>query len=301
VLARLAKPATEPATAAPRAARSNKRVYLGIGAFVIIMAVAGTVFLRHPKDLKQMAELDDGRARVGAEPVDDASRPPMVKPQPVEQFPATPPGTPVPPASPAAPAVSAAPVAPAAPAAPDAAAAPAGAGAPAEQAQAASQSKLDAAVAAVKEFPLDGERGSVGQWLQFSYSASPDAGKESWSASETADKTYLVEYRFAPSAQGVAEVHYLFEVDMDKGFVIGKNLEAQSMLAGGARVAEAKPKSKPKPKKQAKKAKTVAKRAAAAAAAPKEVPLLPLPNEGELRPPAEDDGAFTSDTVNTGL
>jgi hypothetical protein len=33
---------------------------------------------------------------------------------------------------------------------------------------------------------------------------------------------------------------------------------------------------------------------------PREVPLLPLPGDGELRPPAEDDGAFGSDTVNGG-
>ena len=50
---------------------------------------------------------------------------------------------------------------------------------------------------------------------------------------------------------------------------------------------------------------TTSKRAAAKREAddvtPKEVPLLPLPNEGELRPPAEDDGAFNADTVRSGL
>ena len=288
VLARLAKPAPAPATAAPRAPRSNKPFLIGAAALVVVMAVVGAVFLRHPKDLKQMADLDDGRARVGAEPTDDASHLPLVKPK-MAAPPADVSGT----AAPQAPAATSAPATTSAPAA----------SAPAEAPQAASSVKLDAAVAAVKDFPLDGERGTVAQWLQFSYSASPDAGKESWSASETADKTYLVEYRFTPSARG-EEVHYLFEVDMDRGFVIGKNIDAKSVLAGGPRPAAEKAKPKAKPRKPVSRPKKGAKRAAlraADAAAPKEVPLLPLPNAGELRPPAEDDGAFNSDTVKSGL
>jgi hypothetical protein len=207
-----------------------------------------------------MTDLDDGRARVGAEATDDASHPPLFKPKM-----AAPP--------------------------PDAAAVEAAS-------RAASQAKLDAAVAMVKTFPLDGERGTVAQWLQFSYSASQDAGKESWSASETADKTYLVEYRFTPSTRG-DEVHYLFEADMDRGFVIGKNLDAKSVLAGGPRPGADKPKAKPR--KTSKKAPKRSAKRAADDITPKDVPLLPLPNEGELRPPAEDDGAFNSDTVNSGL
>ncbi|HEX4047471.1 MAG TPA: hypothetical protein VH309_06535, partial [Elusimicrobiota bacterium] len=154
------------------------------------------------------------------------------------------------------------------------------------------------AVAAVKDFPLDGERGTVGQWLQFEYSASPDAGSESWNASETSDKTYLVEYRFTPSGRG-DEVHDLFEVDMDRGLVTGKNLDAKSILAGGPPSGAEKAKAKPR-KRRRKAAKRRVKRAAAVVA-PKDVPLLPLPDEGELRPPAEDDGAFNADTVNSGL
>jgi hypothetical protein len=287
VLKRLAKPAPAPATSAPRGPRSNKAFLIGGGALVVVMAVIGFLFLRHPKDLKQMAALDDGRARVGAEPVDDASHPPAFKPNPAAAAPAAPAAAGGPPAAPGAAAPAPAPAA--------AAAAPAPA---AEAPQAASKAKLDAAVAAVKDFPLDGERGTVAQLLQFEYSAAPDAGQESWSASETADKTYLVEYHFAP-AHGGTDVHYLFEVDMDRGFVIGKNLDAKSILAGGPPAAEKKPKAKPK-KTVRKPAKRPAGRVPAEAA-PKDVPLLPLPNEGELRPPSEDDGAFNSDTVNTGL
>lgn len=274
-LARLAKPAPAPATKAPRPPRSNKPFLIGAGVLVVVMGVVGYLFLRHPKDLKQMTDLDDGRSRLGAEPVtEDAVRPPLVKPKMA-----------APPSEPAAPVPLSAPASPV----PDAA----------EAARAASQAKLDAAVAAVKDFPLDGDRGTVAQWLQFSYTASPGAGQESWTASETGPDTYLVDYRFTP-ARGGDEVHYMFEVDMDRGFVIGKNLDAKSVLAGGPKIAaeKPKPKAKAKPRKPARKK---APRRPVEDAQPKEVPLLPLPDEGALRPPAEDDGAFNSDTVNSGL
>ncbi len=266
-LARLAKPAPEDEAEAPLPKRSNKGFLIGGGVLLVAMVVVVALFLRHPKDLKQMTELDDGRARVGAEPVDDQSKLPLVKPKMA-----------APPSDTAA--------------------------SPAEAPRAASQAKLDAAIAAVKEFPLDGDRGTVAELLQFSYSAAPGAGKESWNASETGPNTYLVEYRFAPSAPGAAEKHYLFEVDMDRGFVIGKNLDAQNMLAGGPRAEEPKIEKKPKQVASRKKKPAAAKKIARRPPedlTPKEVPLLPLPNEGDLRPPAEDDGAFNSDTVNSGL
>jgi hypothetical protein len=265
VLARLAKPASSSPATAARPPRSNKKFLFAVGGLVVVMGLIGFFMLRHPKDLKQMTELDDGRSRVGTEAVEDASRPPMVKPKPF-----------TPPAAPA----------------------------PAEAPQAASQAKLDAAVAMVKDFPLDGERGTVGRWLQYSYTATQDAGKESWSASETADKTYLVEYRFTPSGANAVDKHYLFEADTDRGFVIGKNLDAKNVLSGVLRGddAKTKPAAKAKSRKpsRAKPAKRAARRPVEDAQ-PKEVPLLPLPNEGELRPPAEDDGAFRSDTVNSGM
>ncbi len=273
-LARFAKPAPAPAAEAPRASRSSKPFLVVTAALVIVMAAVGALFLRHPKDLKQMADLDDGRARVGAEQAEDAPRPAAVKPEKI-----------APPAGVAA---------PAAPQASSAGGASAG-----EASQAASSAALDAAVSAVKNFPLDGERGTVAQWLQFSYSASPDAGKESWNASETADKTYLVEYRFTPSARG-DEVHYLFEVDMGRGFVIGKNLDAKSVLAGGPRAAAKQAKPQAKRRNQVARPKKTVKRAIADRP-PKDVPLLPLPKAGELRPPAEDDGTFDAETDNSGL
>lgn len=147
-----------------------------------------------------------------------------------------------------------------------------------------------AAIEVVKDFPLDGERGSVGRWLQYSYTASPDAGAEEWNASTTGENTVLVEYRLVPAAAGGRGALYLFEVE-GNGIVAGKNLEARQMLAGSP------PPDAPKPKK--KPAKKAAKRRVVEE--PKEVPLLPLPDSGELRPPAEDDGTFGPDTVNSGI
>ncbi len=148
-----------------------------------------------------------------------------------------------------------------------------------------------AAIEAVKDFPLDGDRGTVGRWLQYSYTASPGAGAEEWNASTTGENTVLVEYRLVPGSALGKGALYLFEID-GNGIVMGKNIEARQMLAG-APPPEA-PKAKKKPVKKAVPRRRVIEE-------PREVPLLPLPDSGELRPPAEDDGAFGSDTVNSGI
>lgn len=148
-----------------------------------------------------------------------------------------------------------------------------------------------AAIEAVKDFPLDGDRGTVGRWLQYSYTASPGAGTEEWNASTTGDRTVLVEYRLVPGSELGKGALYLFEID-GNGIVTGKNIEARQMLAG-APPPEA-PKAKKKPVKKAAPRRRVIEE-------PKEVPLLPLPDSGELRPPAEDDGTFGSDTINSGI
>ncbi len=149
-----------------------------------------------------------------------------------------------------------------------------------------------AAIEAVKDFPLDGDRGTVGRWLQYSYTASPGAGTEEWNASATGENTVLVEYRLVPGSTVGKGALYLFEVD-GNGIVMGKNIEARQMLAGGP-PPEA-PKARKKPVKKA------APKRRAVIEEPQEVPLLPLPDSGELRPPAEDDGTFGSDTINSGI
>lgn len=255
VAARFAKPEPAPATAAPKPPRSNKKFLIGGGILVILLAVVGVIFMRQPKDdLKQMTTLDDGKAPIGLGADDTATAPPMVKPKQAE------------------PEAAPAPVAPPPP------------GPSAEH---------QAAIAAVKDFPLDGGRGTVGRWLQYSYTASPGAGTEEWNASTTGENNVLVEYRMVPGASGGKGALYLFEVNAI-GLVMGKNLEAREMLAGGPPAEPVKPKKAKGPAKKAVKRRPVVEE-------PKEVPLLPLPDSGELRPPAEDDGTFGSDTINSGI
>lgn len=260
--ARFAKPAPAPPTGEiQKPGRSNKAFLIGGGVLVALLMVVGVIFMRQPKDdLKQMTTLDDGKAPIGLTADDGAvAPPPIVKPKIAEPAPAPVPApAPAPPPGPSA--------------------------------------EHTAAIETVKDFPLDGGRGTVGHWLQYSYTASPGAGAEEWNASSTGDNTVLVEYRLVPGASGGRGALYLFEVDPN-GIVRGKNIEARQMLAGGP-PPEA-PKAKKKPAKKPVK-KAVFKRRAVRET-PKEVPLLPLPGSGELRPPAEDDGTFGSDTINSGI
>ncbi len=258
--ARFAKPEPAPPTGeVKKPARNNKAFLIGGVVLVTLLVIVGVIFMRQPKDdLKQMTTLDDGKAPIGVGADDGAVAPPPIVKPKIAPPPA-------------------------------AAPAPVPAGPSAEH---------EAAIALVKDFPLDGGRGTVGRWLQYSYTADPNAGREEWNASSTGDGSMLVEYRLVPGASGGKGALYLFEADAN-GLVMGKNLEARQMLAGGP---------PPEPPKAAKKkpAKKAAKKAApkkrrAAVEEPKEVPLLPLPDSGELRPPAEDDGTFGSDTVNQGI
>lgn len=259
VLARLARPSapvTAPAAPRPR----SKKPFIIAGVLLAVVLVVGAVMFRSPKDVQEMASLDDGRPRMGAEendPNPPAARPPLPPPQ----------------ASPA----------------------PAPTPAPA---QADAAAPLNAAVEMVKGFPLDGDRGTVGAWLQYQYAASADAGKEEWSASAKGDGAYLVEYKVTPPPGSANPgVVLLFEADMPRFLVIGKSPEARQMLAGTPPAVEDPPKPKPKKKTAAAKPKP---RSAPRVEEPKEVPLLPLPGDGELRPPAEDDGTFGSDTIRGG-
>lgn len=258
VLARLSKPAPAPVPgkpAAPSASRGNRKFMAVAAVLIAAMAGAGFLFLRQPAELRQMAEMDDGRSRVGTVLAEDA-------PAPAEGLPVDPLAAASLQAGTAAP-TGAAPAQPA-PAPPPAVPEPG----------------LEDAVRAVKDFPLDGGRGTVAQWLQYSYSASPGAGRESWTASRTLDTTYLVEYRFTPAAPGASEAHYLFEIDLSLGLVSGKNMDARSMLAGGPGRKADKPRA-PARKKAARRAVRPARRAPARAEAPP-----PLPEASELRPPS---------------
>ncbi|MEK7383353.1 MAG: hypothetical protein AAB262_08715 [Elusimicrobiota bacterium] len=275
VLARLSKPALDPQMAPPRSIRSNTPFLFAGAALVALLGVIGYFMLRQPKDLNQMVSLDDSREHLGAQPADDSVPTPAVEPKLAEM-----------PTSSSASAVTPKPAGPSS-------------GEQSSGSQPAAQAELETAEALVKDFPLDGGRETVAQWLQYSYNASPDVGQETWSTSATGDQGYLVEYRFIPTARNGADVHYLFAADMSMGMVFGKNLEAQRLLAGSApRMVDEKPKAKPQTRRPAVKR---AKKRVIVAETPNQVPLMPLPNEWELKPPAEDDAAFGADTPDSGL
>ncbi|MDX6768828.1 MAG: hypothetical protein SF051_04800, partial [Elusimicrobiota bacterium] len=262
VLARLAKPSAPPTAPPVPRPRSYKAFYVAGALLVVLLAGIGYMF-RTPKAVSDLTTLDDGRPGVGAE---DASAPVAAPPPMPEPAPAPP------------------------PAAPEAAAP-----------QADTRTALDAAVELVKGFPLDGDRGTVGAWLQYSYAASADAGREVWSASAKGDDLFLVEYRVEPAPGSSSPgVFYLFEADMARRFILAKNPEARQMLAGAPPPVETKP-AAPKKRSKPRAAPKPKPRPRPEPEEPKEVPLLPLPGEGELRPPAEDDGAFGADTVGGGI
>ena len=153
-----------------------------------------------------------------------------------------------------------------------------------------------AAIELVKGYPLDGDKGTIGQWLQFSY-MSGQGTTERWDAGAVEETTFMVSYTVQP--KGREAITYLFEADVTRGTVLGKNPLARELLAGGP----------PKPKASAQPA--PARRRARAAKpkarepqepqAPKELPLLPLPSDTELLPPSEEAGSFNSDTIQGGL
>lgn len=268
VLARLAKPSA-PVTAPPAPRPRSKKPFIIAGVLLVVVFVAIAIMFRSPKDVQDMATLDDGRPRVGTE---DAS------------LQAVTPAAPPPMAPPAAPVPQAVQQQAPAPSAP----------------QADTSGPLNAAVELVKGFPLDGDRGTVGAWLQYQYAASADSGREDWSASAKEDGTYLVEYKMTPPAGSPnASVVLLFEAIPQLRVIVGKSPEARQLLAGAPPPVEEAPKPRPKARPKAA-SKPKASRPKPRVEEPKEVPLLPLPGEGELRPPAEDDGAFGSDTVNGG-
>ncbi len=152
----------------------------------------------------------------------------------------------------------------------------------------------EAAVTLVKNYPLAGNRGTVGQWLTYSYNQD-GASKEDWNPGALDATTYLVEYKVlpGPSSKSKEVISYLFEADTGRQIIQGKNPAAKSLLGGGETVA-------PKPKKAAKpvyKKKVRKPKAAAAPSQSKKVDLLPLPSDAELAPPADDSNSFKSDTV----
>jgi hypothetical protein len=261
VLAKLAKPEPEKTSPpkAPPKGRGRTFIIMIAVATVVVAGAGWFLLFRDSSGLQSALQMDSGRPPVGAE---------------VPELPV--------PAQPQ----SAPPPAPT-----EALQAPVEAPPPVE----APRDERPAAIALVKDFPLDGDRGTVGQWLQYSFAASPGAADtEKWDAGAYEETTYAVKYTAQPS--GKDAITYLFEADVARKTVKGMNEAARKMLSGGTPVrGRAVARAKPAPAQK----RAPPRRAAPPPTPPKEVPLLPLPSDDELAPPADEDNAFRSDTVRT--
>jgi hypothetical protein len=287
VLAKLAKPSPAK-TAPPKAPKGRSKTPLVLlGAAGVAVVIASWFFLfRDSKSLKTALQMDSGRPPVGGEVPDESGGAAKLK-----SAAASPPAAPQATAQPTAAGTLPNDQPTNAAAAPNSAQTP-GAAAPAAPADEI-RDERPAAIALVKEFPLDGERGTIGQWLQYSFAATPGApNEEKWDAGAYEENTYAVKYTVQPA--GKDAVTYLFEADMARKTVKGMNAAARGLLAGHspARGKSAAMARAAKPKKR-----TPPRHAAAPAPAAKDVPLLPLPSDSDLAPPAEDETAFRSDTV----
>ena len=240
--------------------------------------------------------MDSGRSPVGAEVSDEAAG--AAKPKSA---------VPVPPAAQSAPQPASPPVTagalPSTPgqqggasAADQSAAPPQGPTTPAAQPEAI-RDERPAAIDLVKEFPLDGDRGTIGQWLQYSFAATPGfPGRGKVDAGAYEESTYAVKYTVQPT--GKDAITYLFEADLARKTVKGMNPAARGLLSGRS---PTRTKSTAKARPVRPKKRTPPRRVVEPAPTPREVPLLPLPSDAELMPPAEDESAFRSDTVQPNL
>ena len=275
VLAKLSKP-EPPKSEPPKAVKVRSKTPLIIigAASAVVIAAAWFFLFRNAKDLKTAVRMDSGRPPVGSEMPEESAA--GAKPRAAAAAPAP---------QAAQPAQLAQPVQPA----------KGGATAPAPAAQPPAADIRDerpAAITLVKEFPLDGERGSIAKWLQYSFAATPGTqNDEKWDAGAYEENTYAVKYMVQPA--GKEPITYLFEADLANQMVKGMNAAAKDLLAGRSPA-------KAKAKAKARKAKKRAPRRRASPAPAKPAAVLPLPSDAELAPPAQpaqDDSAFRSDTV----
>ncbi len=96
--------------------------------------------------------------------------------------------------------------------------------------------EAQAAIDLVKNYPLDGNRGTVAQWLQYSFTANPgDDNREEWTAGALSGSSYEVQYRVVPGPQSSLpqSISYLFVADAQSQTVQGANAAAKQLLAGG--------------------------------------------------------------------
>ncbi len=97
--------------------------------------------------------------------------------------------------------------------------------------------EAQAAIDLVNNYPLDGNRGTVAQWLQYSFTANPgDDNKVEWTAVALNGASYEVTCQVVPGPRSsmTLPISYLFTADAVRQTVQGSNAAAKQLLVGGA-------------------------------------------------------------------
>ncbi|MBI4056517.1 MAG: hypothetical protein HY399_03110 [Elusimicrobia bacterium] len=107
---------------------------------------------------------------------------------------------------------------------------PQGVPTPAEPSRVKSSENVQKAIDFVKNYSLGQGRGSIAQWFQASYLASPGLGsQETWSATLLEGNIYSVQYKLSKAGQTIV---HLFVADLDKKVLRGLDNSSSELLAG---------------------------------------------------------------------
>ncbi|MFH1725252.1 MAG: hypothetical protein ABII00_11615 [Elusimicrobiota bacterium] len=195
-----------------------KKFLIGLGAALVGLVVVMFLFLKNPKQVVQLVDMapetspqeEFGTGVQGAGGVFQEDAATGLEEEPEAQSPERSPEPGLPPA-----AVPAAQPTQAAPPGPDYI-----------------QDQRVEAIEFVKNYFLDERRGSVGQWLQYSFLI-PGSTPE-WSAGAVGANVWLVEFKVFKGAQSKKPTAaYRFEVDLARKALKGLNAEAADLLRGG--------------------------------------------------------------------
>jgi hypothetical protein len=98
-------------------------------------------------------------------------------------------------------------------------------------------SRGDRAIEFVKEYPLEGDKGSVGKWLEYAFAADQgENARQEWTVGKLDQGSYLIRYRVirGDASNNKKDIVYLFETDVKSGMVKGDNPLARALLSGEA-------------------------------------------------------------------
>ncbi len=227
---------------AEKKSRSKLMPVLGIGV-VFLVGVFFFLFFRNPKDLGTMLSAGADQKPLGLDVAPSSGKMPQEGGAPIAssssggEAPALNPAQSQPQATPSAGGTTG--VAPAAASAQADQATPAVS--PPPQAEPAppvkKPSRGDRAIQFVKNYPLEGDKGSVGKWLDYAFAADPgENARQEWTFGRLDQNAYLVRYRFirGDGSNKKKDIVYLFEADVEGGMVKGDNPPARALLSGEA-------------------------------------------------------------------